>query len=267
MSRFFSPRHAALEPYVPGEQPRDQVYIKLNTNESPFPPSPKAAEMAARAAQRLQLYSDPECRDLKEAFERVFGISGDKVLFTNGSDEALYFLFLAFCDEERGAAFPALSYGFYPVYADFTHTPALQIPLREDFTIDPADYGAEGLDLSVGMDEVRLTVPVPSMLPDLMDLNVSGISDLLAAAGVEDLPPAAAACLGPGFASAFRAAIREGTARDLLTSYLALGEEGVAELLAEYADQIPEGFLPDPEEVAAQRRAALELLAGAGQGP
>lgn len=144
MSRFFSPRHAALEPYVPGEQPRDQVYIKLNTNESPFPPSPKALEKAAEAAGRLQLYSDPECRALKEKFTEVFGIGGDKVLFTNGSDEALYFLFLAFCDEERGAAFPALSYGFYPVFADFTHTPALQIPLREDFTVDPEDYKGLG---------------------------------------------------------------------------------------------------------------------------
>ena len=140
MSRFFSPRHAALEPYVPGEQPRDQVYIKLNTNESPFPPSPKAAAMAAEAAKTLQLYSDPECRALKEQFTKVFGIPGDRVLFTNGSDETLYFLFLAFCDEEHGAAFPALSYGFYPVYADFTHTPSLQIPLKEDFSIDPADY-------------------------------------------------------------------------------------------------------------------------------
>jgi histidinol-phosphate aminotransferase len=144
MSRFFSPRHAALEPYVPGEQPRDQVYIKLNTNESPFPPSPKALEKAGEAAGRLQLYSDPECRALKEKFTEVFGIGGDKVLFTNGSDEALYFLFLAFCDEEHGAAFPALSYGFYPVFADFTHTPALQIPLREDFTVDPEDYKGLG---------------------------------------------------------------------------------------------------------------------------
>ena len=106
MSRFFSPRHAALEPYVPGEQPRDQVYIKLNTNESPFPPSPKAAAMSAEAAKTLQLYSDPECRALKEQFTKVFGIPGDRVLFTNGSDETLYFLFLAFCDEEHGAAFP-----------------------------------------------------------------------------------------------------------------------------------------------------------------
>ncbi len=142
-----------------------------------------------------------------------------------------------------------------------------QPDLARPYLLSPAEHGAEGVILRAGEDCALLTVPLPPMLPDLMDLNVAGLSDLLAAAGVEDLPPAAAACLGPGFASAFRAAIREGTARDLLTSYLALGEEGVAELLAEYADQIPEGFLPDPEEVAAQRRAALELLTGADQGP
>lgn len=140
MSRFLSPTHASLEPYVPGEQPQDQVYIKLNTNESPFPTSHKAAERAAEAAKKLQLYSDPECRELKAAFTEVFGIPGDQVIFTNGSDEALYLLFLAFCDPEHGVAFPALSYGFYPVYADLLHIPALQIPLKEDFSVDPADY-------------------------------------------------------------------------------------------------------------------------------
>ena len=144
MSRFFSPRHAALEPYVPGEQPRDQVYIKLNTNEAPFPPSPKAVAAASEAAKRLQLYSDPECTALKAEFERSFGVTGDKVLFTNGSDETLYLLFMAFCDEEHGAAFPAVSYGFYPVYADFLHIPALEIPLKEDLSIDPADYFSLG---------------------------------------------------------------------------------------------------------------------------
>lgn len=144
MSRFFSPKNSALVPYVPGEQPRDQKYVKLNTNESPFPPSPKAVAAAAEAAEKLQLYSDPECTLLREKFTEVFGLRGDQVLFTNGSDEALYFLFLAFCDENRGVAFPEVSYGFYPVYADLTHTPALAVPLKADFSIDPADYAGLG---------------------------------------------------------------------------------------------------------------------------
>ena len=140
MSRFFSSKYSSLEPYVPGEQPRDSVYIKLNTNESPFPPSPKAAAAAAEAARSLQLYSDPECRALREQFSRVFGVGEDQVIFSNGSDEILYYIFLAFCDGAVGVAYPALSYGFYPVYAEFTGVSALEIPLREDYSIAPEDY-------------------------------------------------------------------------------------------------------------------------------
>ncbi len=138
MSRFFDPRYSGLAPYVPGEQPRDMVYIKLNTNESPFPPSPRAVAAAAEAAGRLQLYSDPEALALRREFARIFGLEADRVVFSNGSDEILYWIFLAFCAD--GAAFPALSYGFYPVYGEFTGTPCTQIPLREDYSVAPEDY-------------------------------------------------------------------------------------------------------------------------------
>ena len=140
MSRFFSGRFDALEPYTPGEQPRDMRYVKLNTNESPFPPSAKAAEAAAKEAERLQLYSDPTCTALTEKLAEVYGVGTDEILFTNGSDELLYFAFLAFCDEGRGAAFPDVTYGFYPVYAEVTRVPYTEIPLREDFTIGVEDY-------------------------------------------------------------------------------------------------------------------------------
>ena len=140
MSRFFSGRFDALEPYTPGEQPRDMRYVKLNTNESPFPPSAKAVEAAAKEAERLQLYSDPTCTALAEKLAEVYGVGTDEILFTNGSDELLYFAFLAFCDEGRGAAFPNVTYGFYPVYAEVTRVPYTEIPLREDFTIGVEDY-------------------------------------------------------------------------------------------------------------------------------
>ncbi len=140
MSRFFSGRFDALEPYTPGEQPRDMRYVKLNTNESPFPPSAKAVEAAAKEAERLQLYSDPTCTALTEKLAEVYGVGTDEILFTNGSDELLYFAFLAFCDEGRGAAFPNVTYGFYPVYAEVTRVPYTEIPLREDFTIGVEDY-------------------------------------------------------------------------------------------------------------------------------
>ena len=140
MSRFFSDKYRSLEPYTPGEQPKDQQYIKLNTNESPFPPSQKAAEAAREAAGRLQLYSDPECRLLRRKFSQVFGFSEDEVVFTNGSDEALNFAFMAFCDETHPAAFADVTYGFYPVFAELNRVPFLELPLREDFTVDVDAY-------------------------------------------------------------------------------------------------------------------------------
>ena len=140
MSRFFSSRYDKLTPYTPGEQPQDRRYIKLNTNESPYPPSPLAIEMAREEAGKLQLYSDPECRSLKRAAAEILGFSEDELIFTNGSDEILNFAFMAFCDDSHPAAFADITYGFYPVFAALNSVPYREIPLREDFTLDPADY-------------------------------------------------------------------------------------------------------------------------------
>ena len=140
MSRFFSSKYSALVPYTPGEQPKDMRYIKLNTNESPFPPSPKAQLYAAEAAKKLELYSDPECRELTEKTAQLLGVQPENVVMTNGSDEALNFAFMAFCDGEHGAAFPDITYGFYTVFADLNGVPYTQIPLQEDFTVRVSDY-------------------------------------------------------------------------------------------------------------------------------
>ena len=140
MSRFFSEKYNVLVPYTPGEQPKDMKYVKLNTNESPFPPSPKAQEYAKKAAETVQLYSDPECRDLVAIAAEHYGVEKDEILFTNGSDEILNFAFMAFCDEKHPAAFPDISYGFYPVFAQLNGVPYTQIPLKEDFSICAEDY-------------------------------------------------------------------------------------------------------------------------------
>ena len=140
MSRFFSEKYSSLTPYVPGEQPKDMRYVKLNTNESPFLPSPRAVQRASEAANRLMLYSDPECTELVCAAAERLGVGADEILFTNGSDEALNFAFMAFCDEGHPAVFPDISYGFYPVFAGLNAVPYQQIPLREDFTICVDDY-------------------------------------------------------------------------------------------------------------------------------
>ena len=144
MSRFFSEKYSALTPYTPGEQPQDMKYVKLNTNESPFPTSQKAADAAAEAAKRLQLYSDPECRALLTKFCEVFGLARDEVIFTNGSDEVLNFAFMAFCDDGCPAVFPDITYGFYPVFAQLNRLPYTELPLRDDFTIDPDAYCGVG---------------------------------------------------------------------------------------------------------------------------
>lgn len=140
MSRFFSNKFAELTPYTPGEQPKDTQYVKLNTNESPFPPSPNARKMASEAAENLQLYSDPECRDLVQRAAEIFGVEQDEILFTNGSDEILNFAFMAYCDESHPVVFPDISYGFYKVFAALNGIPYKQIPLTEDFTICIEDY-------------------------------------------------------------------------------------------------------------------------------
>ena len=140
MSRFFSQKHQSLEVYTPGEQPKDMQYVKLNTNESPFPPSPKALEFAAKAAENLQLYCDPACTALTKQFAEVYGIGTDEVIFTNGSDDALNFAFMAFCNESHPAAFADITYGFYPVFAQLNHVPFTEIPLNDDFTVNVDDY-------------------------------------------------------------------------------------------------------------------------------
>ena len=140
MSRFFTKRLASLTPYTPGEQPKDMQYVKLNTNESPFPPSPGVARAVAGQVDKLQLYSDPECTALRGKLAEIYGVSPNQVIVTNGSDEVLNFAFMAFADDESPLAFPDITYGFYPVFAELNHIPYMEIPLKEDFSIDPRDY-------------------------------------------------------------------------------------------------------------------------------
>ena len=140
MSKFLSKKYAALTPYTPGEQPKERKYNKLNTNESPFPPSPKAIAAAEEAARNLQLYSDPEAKKLCERLAETLGVEADWVLPTNGSDEILNFAFMAFCDEQHPAIFADITYGFYSVFAELNRVPYVIKPLRDDFTINIDDY-------------------------------------------------------------------------------------------------------------------------------
>ena len=142
MSRFLSSKYKDLEAYTPGEQPIDKKYIKLNTNESPYPPSKKVVDaLSSEEVLKLNLYSDPTARGLKARIAELYGVQSENVFVSNGSDDILNFSFMAFCEKgKRAVKFPEISYGFYSVYAELHGADYTAIPLKDDFSIDIKDY-------------------------------------------------------------------------------------------------------------------------------
>ena len=136
MSRFFSEKYIDLEPYVPGELPKNKREIKLNTNENPYPPLQEVTDAVAEESRKLNLYSDPDSLDLRRALADNLEVPDDHLIVTNGSDEILNFAFMAFCDDHIPAVFPDVTYGFYPVFAQINQLPYREIPLKDDLTID-----------------------------------------------------------------------------------------------------------------------------------
>jgi histidinol-phosphate aminotransferase len=155
MSRFWSQVVRDLTPYVPGEQPKLANLIKLNTNENPFPPSPKVlaairAELGDDAA-RLRLYPDPNADLLKNAIASTHGVTAGQVFVGNGSDEVLAHIFMALLKHEAPILFPDITYSFYPVYCGLYGVEYRTVPLADDFSIDPADYcGRPGKMAKIG---------------------------------------------------------------------------------------------------------------------
>lgn len=140
MSRFFSKKYNDLVPYVPGEQPKKgERVIKLNTNENPFPPSPRVLRAVnKREVSLLRRYSDPTCDDFLAELAKTYKVKKENCFASNGSDEALAFAFMAFCG--KGVAIPDISYGFYPVYADLFGIKKTVVPLNEQLEIVVDDY-------------------------------------------------------------------------------------------------------------------------------
>ena len=139
MSRFLNEQYRSLEAYTPGEQPRDVQYIKLNTNESPYPPAPSVvAAMTGEQVELLRLYSDPTAKELKEKLANLYEVRPENVFVSNGSDEILNFAFMAF--GRQGVVFPEISYGFYEVYAELYQLDYEKIPLEADFSLDYEKY-------------------------------------------------------------------------------------------------------------------------------
>lgn len=141
MSQFWSQRTRELDPYVPGEQPKDTQYIKLNTNENPYSPSPKALEAINEAAgESLRLYSDPNSDELKQAIAEYYAVEYNQVFVGNGSDEVLAHAFVALLNQGKPLLYPDISYSFYPVYSKLFGIETNEIPLDDGFRIDIDDY-------------------------------------------------------------------------------------------------------------------------------
>ena len=141
MSRFLHKRYKTLEAYTPGEQPQDMEYIKLNTNESPYPPSPEVIAAISKAeVSKLPLYPDPECKVLRDSLANRFGTKRENVFVSNGSDDILNFAFMAFAGMGGKVTFPKISYGFYQVFAELHGIHFCGVPLKEDFSIDIFAY-------------------------------------------------------------------------------------------------------------------------------
>ena len=168
MSIFLNSKLSKLEAYTPGEQPQDKKYIKLNTNESPFPPSEGVIKaITEQEVKDLRLYCDPECKKLKTAMAKLYNVDTENVFLSNGSDDILNFAFLAF--GEKGVAFPDITYGFYSVFAELHNLEAEIFPLKDDFTIDTASF----------MGQNKLVVIANPNAPTGISLSLSVIEEIV----------------------------------------------------------------------------------------
>lgn len=144
MNKLWSPLVERLSPYVPGEQPQDQQYIKLNTNENPYPPSPRVKQaLQSMDTDKLRLYSDPESLALRTALAHQYDVDVQNVFVGNGSDEVLAFSFMAFFSGKKLVQYPKVSYSFYPVYCNLFEINVETIPLSPDYSVELADYSSE----------------------------------------------------------------------------------------------------------------------------
>lgn len=177
MNKFWNPDVSTLDPYVPGEQPKEGEFIKLNSNESPFPPAPAVVEAIKAAAEgALQLYPAAESDELRAVVADYYGIKADQVFVGNGSDEALGHAFNAlFKHEGKRLVFPDLSYSFYPVYARLYGIETQLIPVADDFRIDLEDY------LALDSREVSTIIFPNPNAPTSLALSLAEIERLLQA--------------------------------------------------------------------------------------
>lgn len=178
MSRFLNRQYESLEPYTPGEQPKTERLIKLNTNENPYGPSPNVKKVLNQVEiSKLMLYPDPEAVSLIHAIADYYGLETDQVMVGNGSDEILAFSFMAFQNENRRIYFPDPSYGFYKVYGDIFGAECMTIPLKEDLSVDPEKY--KNLDGTIILANPNAPTGLALNLADIEDILKSNKSNLV----------------------------------------------------------------------------------------
>lgn len=176
---MFAKRFAALRPYVPGEQPKDRPYVKLNANENPYPPSPEVAKAIREFdPASLRLYPDPDAQELRSAIAAMLGhgVKPSMVFAGNGSDEVLSFVFYAFFDSAAPLVFPEHTYSFYPVYAGFYDIPTRKVPLKADFSLDA--------DAMLAGDRCGIIFPNPNA-PTGMYMPLPEVREFLRRAGTD----------------------------------------------------------------------------------
>jgi len=168
MSRFLKPNLEKIESYTPGEQPQDKTYVKLNTNESPFPPSDGVLKaINEQEIKDLRLYCDPECKKLKIALAKLYNVGYENIFLSNGSDDILNFAFMAY--GHSGAAFADITYGFYSVFAELYGVTTEIIPLKDDFTLDTERFYGQN----------RLVVIANPNAPTGIELSIADIEKII----------------------------------------------------------------------------------------
>ncbi len=185
LQRFWSPEVRTLQPYVPGEQPKIDNLLKLNTNESPFPPSPKVAEAINEVLNEqanlglgssLRLYPDPDATVLKQAIANQQNLPIEQVFVGNGSDEVLAHIFKAFFMHDKPVLYPDISYSFYPVYSQFFNLTAIQVPLADDFSVDVTSYNQPNAGIIIANPNAPTGVYLPiNQIEKLLQQNPDSV--------------------------------------------------------------------------------------------
>jgi len=177
LSIYWSEATKKLVPYVPGEQPKDKKYIKLNTNESPYPPSPKVLEAIKNAANEdLRLYPDPECEVLRKAIAEFYGLEKEEVFVGNGSDEVLAFAFQAFFDPGRTILFPDITYSFYPVYCELYNISYETVALDDNFNVPTEKFLRENGGVVIANPKAPTAVYMPlSEIRSIVEYNKNSV--------------------------------------------------------------------------------------------